>query len=200
MSGSTMTVLRILYGLDHLPSTLAVDDPRLPGVNPGPAPLRLNSVPLPIAVQADHPASDHAARMATVLAWLLAGCGDYNEPLRRGVTHYLDAIAAHVTHHRDILAVGLARFGGLYRPEDWFWSALRPLPRAWWRQDGALLHADLAFWNGDTVIAMHPRDFDSGKLPLSFEHFWNRETLPVSPFRRPFPAMPDELSLRPSSP
>jgi hypothetical protein len=49
---------------------------------------------------------------------------------------------------------------------------LRPLPRAWWRQDGDWLHVDLAFWSGDTVIATRSRDFDTGELPIAFQYFW----------------------------
>jgi hypothetical protein len=194
-----MTGLRLLYGLDRLPSTLAADDARLPAVDLGTAPLRLNSVPLPAAAWGAGGA-DHAARIVAVRSWLLASCGDYNGALRRGITHYLDAVAAHVTHHRDILATGLAPFQGLYRVEDWCWSALRPLPRAWWQRDGAWQRADLAFWNGSAVIAVRPQDFESGDLPVAFQHFWEDQTLPVSPFRRAFPAGPDEASLRPSSP
>jgi hypothetical protein len=185
--------------LDRVPSTLAADDPRLPAVDLGASPLRLNSVPLPAAAL-DSDATDHASRMAAVRAWLLADCGDYNEALRRGVSRYLDAVTAHVARHRETLAVGLARFQGLYRPEDWCWSALRPLPRAWWRQDGTWAHAELAFWNGTAVIAMPPRDFETGELPIPFQHFWIGQTLPVSPFRRAFPAGSEGLSLRPSSP
>jgi hypothetical protein len=188
--------MRILYGLDRLPSTLAADDARLPGTELTATPLRLNSQPLPPDAW-DAGAVDHASRIAAVRSWLLAGCGDYNEPLRRGVAHYLDAIAAHVERHRDTLAAGLARFHGLYRVEDWCWSALRPLPRAWWRQDDAWVRADLAFWNGDAVIATRARDFDSKELPIALQQFWTDEILPVSPFRRAFPA---GLWLRPSSP
>jgi hypothetical protein len=198
-----MNGLRLLYGLDRLPATLAADDPRLPAVDLGPSPLRLNSVPLPVdawgATGGDRTA-DHAARMTALRSWLLAGCGDYNEPLRRGITRYLDAVETHVTLHRDDLATGIARFHGLYRVEDWCWSALRPLPRAWWRQNGTWMRAELAFWNGNEVIAVRSRDFESGRLPAQFEYFWNGETLPVSPFRRAFPSGPGAASLRPSSP
>jgi hypothetical protein len=190
-----MALSRILYGLDRLPSTVAADDPRLPAVDLGPLPLRLNSELLPNTAQ-----EDHAARVAAVRASLLASCGDYNEALRRAVTHYLDAIGAHIERHRDVLAAGLARFHGLYRAEDWYWSALRPLPRAWWQQDSTWQRADLAFWDGNEVIAMRARDFGADELPLPFQYFWKGETLPVSPFRRPFPTMPDGLSVRPSSP
>ena len=194
-----MTGPRILYGLDRLPSTLAADDDRLPAVDLGAAPLRLNSVPLPVAAW-DVAGEDHAARMAALRTWLLAGCGDYNGSLRRAITRYLDAIAAHVAHHRDELATGLARFRGLYRVEDWCWSALRPLPRAWWQKDGTWVRADLAFWDGNAVFEMRPRDFETGDLPIPLQLFWTGETLPVSPFRRAFPAGPDGISLRPSSP
>jgi hypothetical protein len=201
--GSAMTGLRLLYGLDRLPTTLAADDLRLPAVDLTATPLRLNSVPLPVdawgAIGGDRTA-DHAARMMALLSWLLAGCGDYNEPLRRGITRYLDAVEAHVTQHRDELAAGLARFHGLYRAEDWCWSALRPLPRAWWRRNGTWVRAELAFWDGNEVISMRSRDFDTDDLPIRFRHFWNGENLPVSPFRRPFPSALDAASLRPSSP
>jgi len=192
-----VTGLRILYGLDRLPGTLAADDARLPAVDLGAAPLRLNSVPLPVAAW-DGGQADHSARMAAVGSWLLASCGDYNGALRRGVTRYLEAAAAHVAHHRDALAADLTRFHGLYRVEDWCWSALRPLPRAWWQRDGVWERADLAFWNGDVVIGMRSRDLDAGELPIPFQRFWKGETLPISPFRLGFP--PDGVSLRPSSP
>jgi hypothetical protein len=194
-----MTAQRVLYGLDRLPSTLAADDARLPSVVLGAAPLRLNSVPLP-ADAWDAGGADHVARMAAVRSWLLASCGDYNAALRRGITRYLDAVAAHVTHHEEVLSAGLARFHGLYRAEDWCWSALRPLPRAWLHQDGAWARADLAFWTGNEIIVMGSRDFDTGELAPAFQRFWIGEALPVSPFRRAFPAAPDGVSLRPSSP
>jgi hypothetical protein len=194
--GSGMTGARMLFGLDRLPSTLAADDARLPAVDVDATPLRLNSLPLPIEAWPD--GDDHAARMAALRTWLLASCGDYNEPLRRAVTHYLDAIEAHIAHHHDALASGLARFHGLYQPEDWCWSALRPLPRAWWRHDDNWARADLAFWDGRAVIAMAARDFATGQLPAQFQQFWHGETLPVSPFRKTFPR--GEISLKPSSP
>jgi hypothetical protein len=194
-----MSGLRILYGLDRLPATLSADDVRLPAVQPGAAPLRLNSMPLPVEAWAAGWA-DHAARMMAVRFWLLAGCGDYNVALRRGMTQYLDAVEVHVAQHGDALAAELAQFQGLYRPQDWCWSALRPLPRAWWRQDGAWLHADLAFWDGNAVITMQPMEFESGALPVPFQRFWVGQTLPVSPLRREFPAGPDAVSLTPSSP
>lgn len=194
-----MSAMRILFGLDRLPTTLAADDVRLPAVPAGPAALRLNSLPLPPEAW-DAGWADHAARMTAVRSWLLAGCGDYNAALRRGVTQYIDAVESHVAQHGDALASELAQFHGLYRPQDWCWSALRPLPRAWWQQDGAWARADLAFWDGNAVIVMQPKDFEAGALPVPLQHFWTGQTLPVSPFRRAFPAGPDAVSLTPSSP
>jgi len=192
-----MSGQRILYGLDRLPATLAADDRRLPAVNASSAPLRLNSLPLPLEAW-DAGWADHAARMAAVRSWLLAACGDYNAALRRGVTQYLDAIEAHVAQNGDALSADLAQFHGLYRAQDWCWSALRPLPRAWWQQDGAWVHADLAFWDGSAVITMQPKDLET--LPVPLQHFWTGQILPVSPFRRTFPAASDAVSLTPSSP
>ena len=41
--------MRLLYGLDQLPASVAVDDERLPSMVLGVAPLRLNSEPVPQA-------------------------------------------------------------------------------------------------------------------------------------------------------
>ena len=139
--------MRMLYGLDRLPGTLSADDPRLPAVELGAAPLRLNTVPLPPDAWGTG-AADHAARMAALRTWLLASCGDYNEASRRGVTRYLDAVAAHVARHRDVLS---RRSGAVPRAVSHARLVLvgvRPLPRAWWRRDGAWVRADLAFWDG----------------------------------------------------
>jgi hypothetical protein len=190
---------RILFGLDRLPATLSADDSRLPAVHAGPAPLRLNSLPLPLEAW-EAGLADHASRMAAVRSWLHAACGDYNAALRRCITQYLEAVEAHVTQHGDALAADLARFHGLYQPRDWCWSALRPLPRAWWQQDGTWMGAGLAFWDGHTVITLQPRDFETGALPVALQQFWTGEVLPVSPFRREFPAGPDAISPTPSSP
>ena len=154
------------------------------------SPLRLNSYSLPAEFWGDGGA-DHAARVAAVRAWLVSGCGDYHVSLRRAIGRYLDAVAEHVGLHREALAAGLARFDGLYQPEDWFWSAPRPLPRSWWRADGEWLHAELAFWDGNGVIAMRANDFDAEDLPDVFRCFWAGEVLPVSPSRRPFSAGPE---------
>lgn len=165
-------MMRILYGFDRLPTTLAADDPRLPSVLVGSDPLRLNTEPLP--PEAWSVESTHAARTAAYEAWLHASCGDYNAKLRRVISDYLQAVASQVEHARPELEQSLKPFHGLYTVEDICWSALRPLPRAWWRADGTWQRSELAFWNGQAVV---PLAKDLGP-------FWQDQILPCSPFRR----------------
>ena len=131
-----MTVaLRIPFGLDRLPRTLRTDDPRLPGATVGGDKLRLNSEPLPAEAMVSA-AEDHAARVAAMKLFLRGLCGDYAPQRLRFVDCYLDCMAAHLDAHRDEVAHGLQRYDALYAPEDWLWSALRPLPRAWLPGEG----------------------------------------------------------------
>ncbi len=179
---------RLLYGLDRLPSSIAHDDPRLPGIALTPRPLRLNSIPLPPdawPATASPGATDHAARMAAYGDWLATACGPYDRAARRFMAHYRDSVAAHVARHAAALEIRLAPFHGLYRVEDWCWSALRPLPRAW-LADG---RADIAFWDGTHAIPITLADLPAGDLietilPPVFRCFWNTQKLPISPFRR----------------
>jgi len=200
--------LRIPFGLDRLPRTLRVDDPRLPGVNVGEARLRLNAEALP-AETIGSAAGDHAARVVGMRQYLHGLCGDYAPQRLRFVDGYFAAVAAHLAAHRDELARDLRRYDGLYAPEDWLWSALRPLPRAWVPGDGGAALVDFAFWDGARAIAVDvggsqgtagdgvvrvTRDVLEGDplallalLPPCFRCFWRGETLPRSPFRREIP-------------
>jgi hypothetical protein len=199
---------RIPFGLDRLPRTLRPDDPRLPGVTVGAEPLRLNSEPLPADAMAAADA-DHAARVATMRHYLHGLCGDYAAQRLRFVDCYLDCMAAHLAAHRNELARGLQRYDGLYAPEDWLWSAPRPLPRAWLPSPTGMVLADIAFWDGAQAIAIelgskpavpHPTTLPIppalltgdpqallAALPDGFSCFWRGQTLPRSPFRRPIP-------------
>src|SRR5689334_14617977 len=116
--------MRLCYGLERLPAGLSSDDARLPSVVLGPAPLRLNSEPLPPSFFPQQDDSD-AVRIRALTDWLNAACGDYAPLRRRFVTFYLAFVGAHLERHREALAARLHRFDGLYRPEDFFWSALR---------------------------------------------------------------------------
>ena len=200
--------LRIPFGLDRLPRTLHPDDPRLPGVNVGDDTLRLNTEPLPAEAMAS-PANDHAARVAAMKQFLHGLCGDYAPQRLRFVDCYIDCMAAHLDAHRQELARDLQRYHGLYAPEDWLWSAPRPLPRAWLPARAGMLPVDFAFWDGRQAIAINfansqdvpgatvlriAPDVLAGDplalldvLPDRFRRYWLGETLPRSPFRRPIP-------------
>ena len=208
--------LRIPFGMDRMPRGLSPDDPRLPGVMVGDAPLLFNSEPLPPETMAQA-TSDHAARLAAMRTWLHALCGDY-APLRvLFVDLYLAALAAHIDAHHDEVSQALRRYDGLYVPQDWLWSAPRPLPRALLRGGAGMVAVDFAFWDGARAIAIDlggkPQTTDAGTyrielamlpdrplelldiLPDTFRWFWRTEILPRSPFRRMMPkAVPDETA------
>ncbi len=144
---------RILFGLDRLPRTMDADDPRLPGVPAEGGMLRLNTEPLPAAAMAGV-AGDHAARLAALRRWLEGLCGEYAAVRRRFVALYCEMVSAAVAARREELAAGLARFDGLYAPEDWVWSAPRPLPRAWVPGAGGLVFAEVAFRLAEGPVAV----------------------------------------------
>ncbi|HUN42314.1 MAG TPA: hypothetical protein VMU81_18645 [Acetobacteraceae bacterium] len=199
---------RIPFGMDRLPRGLSPDDLRLPAAAVGAEPLRLNTEPLPVEAMAAA-TGDHAARVAAMRSHLHSLCGDYAPARLRFIDVYFDALAAHINAHRDELARVLQRYEGLYAPQDWLWSALRPLPRALIRCDAGVVPVDFAFWDGAQAIAIDlggnrnipgvavcpvTPEMLAGKplallqmLPDAFREFWQGETLPRSPFRRAIP-------------
>ena len=155
---------------------------------------------------------DHAARVTAALAWLESLCGDYAPLRRQFIAAYFRFAAGVINAHRAELLVRLQRYDGLYTPEDFLWSALCPLPRGWVPAGDRWLPADMVFWDGVQPIAVElaARDTDRQQtllsagvttlriepaasdrldvlLPSSFHCFWEGETLPSSPFRRPIP-------------
>ena len=207
-------LLRIPFGLDRLPRSIGVDDPRLPAAPAGPGPLRLNTESVPLTAMPEA-AGDHAARVAAAVDWLVFQCGDYAPLRRRFITAYFAFIVAELDAHRADLAADLARYDGLYTPDDWLWSALRPLPRAWLASPSGPLSAEIAFWDGTQPLAIELSARESPRqvalhaaglpvlrigpdvladpaalgalLPTTFHGFWRGQTLPASPFRRPVP-------------
>jgi hypothetical protein len=147
--------------------------------------------------------------------WLISLCGDYARPRRHFIAAYFAFLASQIDVHRGILAENLARYAGLYTPDDWFWSAPRPLPRAWLRGRDGLLPAEIAFWDGTKPLALELGDRPTPReaalqaagvqvlrigtdmladadtlgtlLPAHFHTFWSGQTLPCSPLRRPIP-------------
>lgn len=195
---------RVLYGLGRVPASVALDDPRLPSVRLGPKPLRLNTEPLPAdAIPAE--ASSHVACLEALRTWLGAACGDYAPRSRRFIDAYLAFVALSIERNRASLEASLRRFDGLYALEDWTWSALRPLPRAWLPVGDSFSPVDIAFWDGARLLAVdfsgrgagipgaEPAPAGGGPealFPDALRTFWGGETLPSSPFRRAVP-LPD---------
>lgn len=207
---------RIPFGLERLPRTMALDDPRLPCAVLDGGKLRLNSDPVPSDIMPSE-IGDHTARVTAAVAWLAEQCGDYAKLRRQFIARYFEFIARHLQANHSELVERLRPFDDLYAPEDWTWSALRPLPRAWLQADGQILAADVAFYDGARLIAFELATRDTERqaalqgagitvnriepsllsdagtqlnavLPDSFRYFWRDETLPSSPFRRPIPA------------
>jgi hypothetical protein len=206
--------MRIPFGLERLPRSIRLDDPQLPTAAAGADVLRLNTEPLPQVAMPDI-AGDHHVQVAAAMEWLVSLCGDYAKPRRRFVTTYFAFLTAQIAAHRAALAENLARYDGLYTPDDWFWSAPRPLPRAWLPGPDGMLPAEIAFWDGaqsltiefaarDTprqaaleaagvqVLRIGPETLADPEalgaiLPAQFHAFWHGRVLPASPFRRPIP-------------
>lgn len=204
-------MIRLPYGLDRLPRGLDLEDPRLPAVPVGTATLRLNTVPVPPAAMPDV-ICDHAARVATMTAWLQDLCGDYAPLRRRFVAAYIAGVEAELATHRAALAEAVRRYDGLYVPEDFLWSAPRPLPRAWLPTGNDRAFAEIAFWidgaplaielsaretprqaalraAGVAVERLEPDALDDlpARLPRLVSGFWHGDRLPMSPFRREIP-------------
>ncbi len=164
---------------------------------------------------------DHAARVTAAKEWLESQCGDYAPLRRQFIAAYLRFAAAQIEAHRDELVQRLKPYDGLYAPEDFLWSALRPLPRGWVPVEGRFLPADVLFWDGTSAIAVElaAREtekqralaaagvavvrIDAGtlerldkELPVSFLRFHEGQTLPSSPFRRPIPPVPSDGHLQ----
>ena len=209
-----IVLMRIPFGLDRLPKSIGLNDPRLPTAPAGDGALRLNTEPLPQA-EISEAISDHTARVAAASDWLVSLCGDYAKPRQRFVATYFAFLAAQIAVHRTALAENLARYDGLYTPDDWFWSAPRPLPRAWLPGTDGMLPAEIAFWDGAQPLAIEFAARDTQRqaaleaagvqvlrigpdtiaepealgalLPAQFHGFWRGQVLPSSPFRRPIP-------------
>lgn len=176
--------------------------------------LRLNSEPVP-ADAMPLAIGDHAARVAAATAWLGGLCGDYAPLRRQFIAAYFRFIAAEIEAHREELAERVRLYDGLFAPEDFLWSALRPLPRGWVPVRDRWLPAEVVFWDGECAIAIElgTRDTDRqkallaagvdvrriepvmfsrlhGVLPPNFLRFFECQALPSSPFRRPIPSPP----------
>lgn len=126
-------------------------------------PLRLNSGQLDFATP---PPLSEMPRVADQMDFLRrhfqGQCGLWAKPAQRFVGSYFDLIQREIDAHRAELADRLAPFGTLYEPDQWAFSALRPLPRAHLdaaetraaKPPDSLVRTDIAFWAADGALAV----------------------------------------------
>jgi len=156
----TADMLVIPYGCARVPASLATV-PCATVARARRRPLRLNDGLYDFA-EPPSPArlADSAAQLGFLRDHLAGLCDPWAAHQRRFIEHYFAFVAWRVASLANALGTRLARFGGLYRVEDFGFSALRPLPRAHLRhEDGTgWVAADFAFWSGDGVIALDIAD------------------------------------------
>jgi hypothetical protein len=125
-------------------------------------PLRLNSEALNAA------ANFTAPQGATPLNLIKDRLKSFCRPWDRLSLQFLDGYFEHIANmlgvHQDAIATKLVPFVGLYKVEDWAFSAPKPLPRAHLRaprDTGSVrwdvddfVPADFAFWPGDRMVAV----------------------------------------------
>ena len=98
--------------------------------------------------------NDHAGRVAAMTQFLFGLCGDYAPRRRHFIQLCLNAVAAHLRLHHAGLGTALKRYHGLYVPDDWIWSALRPLPRACLCAGAEMPPVNIAFWDRRQAVAI----------------------------------------------
>lgn len=89
-------------------------------------------------------------------------CGIWAKHARLFMARYIDWIDGEIAANRAELIEKLGRFGSLYTPEQWAFSALRPLARAHLAAPetpgadipDALVRADIAFWTETGAVAI----------------------------------------------
>lgn len=128
-------------------------------------PLRLNSdgwdfaEPPPLSKM-----PEIAHQLGFLCTHLKRYCGIHDKLAKLFLEKYFAFVALHIMEHQNNLTASLARFGSLYRYEDWAFSALKPLPRAHvFAPDdtgaapydpAAMLRVDFAFWTGAEIVSI----------------------------------------------
>jgi hypothetical protein len=156
----TTDALVIPYGCGRMPATLATV-PCATIARAQRRPLRLNHGGYAFA-EPPAPArlADSAAKLALLRDHLAGLCDPWAAHQHRFIERYFAFVAWRVAGLAAPLGMLLARFGDLYRVEDFGFSALRPLPRAHLqRADGAgWIATDFVFWTGEALIALDIAD------------------------------------------
>jgi hypothetical protein len=135
--------LRIPYG-SAKPAGLAIE------IDRG-RPLRLSDGPYEFAEPPDLVRlASRAERLEILHEHLRALCGLWDKPAQNFLNFYFRWIADSVASSATLAAQ--ARRSGLFTPEDWSFSALRPLPQAHLGEPP--VRVDFAFWTGGALVAL----------------------------------------------
>ena len=122
-------------------------------------PLRLNDAGWDFAEAPDASRlTDRAVALAFLHDEVKRLCDPWAAHQRRFLDAYFAFVAAQVARAVPELAARLARFGDLYRVEDFQFSAWRPLPRAHIPDTGGWVAVDFAFWTGAALVAIDVAD------------------------------------------
>lgn len=78
--------------------------------------------------------------------------GGWNKAASLFVDRYFAFLEAEIAGNRAALGARIAAFDGLFRVEDFLYSAPLPLPQAY--VGHALVKVDFAFWAGDRMVAV----------------------------------------------
>jgi hypothetical protein len=120
------------------------------------AKLRLADGPYPFAEPPDLiGAATTQARLELLREHLHSLCRPWDKLAQLFLDAYFARIAAALAAAGDELRALGAANGGLFAPEDWSFSALRPLPQAHLPPgEAAPARVDFAFWDGAGLIAI----------------------------------------------
>jgi hypothetical protein len=128
-------------------------------------PLRLSSDDWPFAEPPDLVRMPETAdRLVFLCEHLKSLCGLWDKGPRLFLDIYFRHILRCIAAEPEALTAASARHGALFRPLDWSFSALRPLPAAHIVvEDEEAVRADFAFWSGDGVVAVDIAGLGSSK-------------------------------------
>lgn len=120
------------------------------------AALRLSDKPYPFAEPPDLiGAATTAARLELLREHLHTLCRPWDKLAPLFLDAYFARIAAAIAAADGEFRTLAAASGGLFAPEHWSFSALRPLPQAHLPAgDGTPVRVDFAFWTGERFIAI----------------------------------------------
>jgi hypothetical protein len=118
-------------------------------------PLRLNDGPYEFAELPPQAGTGTVAERLAILRDHLAGfCDQWAKRPRQFMALYFRFIDSVIAADRTAIEAHVQRFGRLFTPDDYGFSALRPLPRAHLPAGAERLRVDFAFWTGTRLVAV----------------------------------------------